>query len=86
MINDRGHHVWEWEKPLSGTFFTAIFSELEKKSKYISAVRSTEDDLLIKTQLCKLRVMLRSRLSRGVYTREGYRSVTPLLMPEGQQN
>ena len=54
-----------------------------KNEKYTSAVRSTKNVFLIKSQLCKLRVILRSRVLRGVYPREGYysRSVTPLLMP-----
>ena len=50
--------------------------------KYTSVVRSTKKGLMITTQICKLRVILRSRVSRrGVYPREGYRSVTLMPMP-----
>ena len=45
---------------------------------YTSSVRSTKKYSLIKTQLCKLRVILRSRVLRSVCPREGYRSVTPV--------
>ena len=54
---------------------------LKKNEKFTPAVRSTKNDFLVKTQLCKLRMILRSRVLRGVSPREGYRSVTPLLMP-----
>ena len=40
-----------------------------------------QKSFFIKTQLRKLRVVLRSRVSRGVYPGEGYKSVTPLLVP-----
>ena len=52
-----------------------------ENEKCTSAVRSTENGFLVKTHLCKLRVILRSRVLRGVYSREGHRLVTPLQMP-----
>ena len=56
---------------------------IKKNEEYTSAVRSTRNVFLLKTQLCKVRVILRSRMyvTKCVYPREGYRSVTPLLMP-----
>ena len=51
-------------------------------TKYTSAVKSTKNDF---RQLFKLRVILRSRVSRGVCPREGYSlvlrtdTVTPAL-------
>ena len=35
---------------------------------HLSCIRSTKNVFLIKTQLCKLRVIVRSRLLRGMYT------------------
>ena len=59
---------------------TTVYLVYTKNEKYTSAVRSTKNDFMTKNQLCKLRVILRSRVLRGgVYPREGYRSVTPLL-------
>ena len=56
--------------------YPKVLQHIIKNENYTSAVRSTKNDFLIKTQLSKLRVLLRSRVLRSVYPREGYRSVT----------
>ena len=53
-----------------------------KNTPFQLAVRLTNFFFfLIKIQLWKMRVILRSRVLRAVYPRERYRSVTPLLVP-----
>ena len=54
-----------------------------KNEKILFSCESTKKYDFITTQLCKLRVTLRSRVLRGVnaLVKDTYRSVTPLLLP-----
>ena len=45
-----------------------IILEKTKKKLYLAVSSTKTFFFLIKTQLCKLRVILRSRMLRGVYT------------------
>ena len=63
-------------------FLFHFLNNKEKSGKMHFSCEIDQKGFFIKTQLCKLRVILRSRVLRWcIYRREGYGSVTPLLMP-----
>ena len=74
----RRHFYFTWHRaPCHTSDNTAIpeyeiaITTYEKlKNTLHAAVRSTKKCFLIKTQVCKLRVILRSRVLRGAYPRE----------------
>ena len=76
----------EEPSPSNRCNFVHVFIKMKNAFQLCVMMRSAKKEFLIKTlQLRKLRVILRSRVLRGVYThpREGYRPVTPLLIMPG---